>query len=559
MLKASHITKRYGKTLVLDKISLLLHAGERVGLIGANGCGKSTLLRILAGLEASDGGSIARDPADLRCGYLEQGLVYAPDATVSDVLCAEARALDAAEAEVERLASALATATGAALAQVNAAYSHALDALETLATSTPAEHEAAAVLAGLGLTTLDLETPIATLSGGQKTRLGLARLLLQNPQVILLDEPTNHLDIAALEWLEAWLRAYPGAALIVSHDRVFLDNTVTRILDLDDETHMLTEYVGNYSAYLAAWEQQRERQLVTWRDQQAEERRMRQDIHQTAMHAMSVELTTKPGQPGVRRIAKKVAKKAKSREKKLDRYLESDERVEKPGLSWRMKLEFVDTPESGQDVLVLEDVAAGYNGVPLFSGAQAVLRAGERVALVGPNGAGKTTLLKVLLSQLEPLAGRVRLGANVRVGYYAQEQEALDPRSTPFAVVREVAAMSDTDVRAFLHYFLFSGDEVFIPIGALSYGERARLALARLAAGGCNFLVLDEPINHLDIPSRTQFERAMTAFEGTVLAVVHDRYFIREFATQIWAIADGSLKTCLDLDELRGKAVKSQP
>jgi ATP-binding cassette subfamily F protein 3 len=395
-----------------------------------------------------------------------------------------------------------------------------------------------------------LETPVVTLSGGQKTRLSLARLLLAQPQLLLLDEPTNHLDITALEWLEGWLQRYPGAALIVSHDRAFLDNTVTRILDLDPVTHTVTEYAGNYSAYLAVWEQRRDKQWAQWRDEQAEARRLRQDIARTKEQALYVERTTTSGQPGVRRYAKKVARKALSRERRLERYLESDERVEKPRQQWQMKLEFVATPPSGQDVLILEGVAAGYNGVPLFAGATETLRAGERVALVGPNGAGKTTLLRVILGELAPLAGRVRLGTNVKVGYYAQEQETLEPDSTPLETIRAVAALSETEMRSFLHYFLFAGDDVFVPVRALSYGERARLVLARLVATGCNFLVLDEPINHLDIPSRARFEQAMTAFTGTVLAVVHDRYFIREFATRIWTIADGQLRSYLELDDL---------
>jgi ATP-binding cassette subfamily F protein 3 len=226
--------------------------------------------------------------------------------------------------------------------------------------------------------------------------------------------------------------------------------------------------------------------------------------------------------------------------------------MEKPGQSWQMKLEFADTPISGQDVLVLEELAAGYDGRPLFSDVNQVLRAGERVALVGPNGEGKTTLLRVINGQLDPLAGRVRLGANVRLGYYAQEQETLDPDRSPFDLLRHAVAMSETDVRSFLHYFLFTGDEVFLPIGDLSYGERARLVLARLVATGCNCLLLDEPINHLDIPSRARFEGAMAAFQGTVLAVVHDRYFIRHFATRIWSLAGGTLTSHLDLDQLKG-------
>jgi ATP-binding cassette subfamily F protein 3 len=554
MLQVSNIGKRYGDTVVLENVSFIINPGDRLGLIGPNGCGKTTLLRIIAGEEEADAGSAQLSLLDLRLGYLEQGQRYAETDTLADFLQVGEKALEAAAARVEQLATALATAEGQEQPHLAEAYNKALATLESLTKTQTPTHEAEAILAGLDLADVGLDTPVAILSGGQKTRLGLARILMHNPQLLLLDEPTNHLDIDALEWLEGWLRDYKGAALIVSHDRTFLDQTVNAILDLEPETHSVTKYVGNYSDYIETWERNREKQMDAWRDQQAEIRRVRQDIEHTKNQALSVELTTTPRQPGVRRYAKKVAKKAGSREKKLERYLESEERVEKPTRSWQMKLAFEDTPESGKDVLILEDVCIGYEGVPLAHGISQVLRAGERVALVGPNGAGKTTLLRVITGELVPLAGKVRLGTNVKLGYYAQEQETLDPESTPLETITRVAALSQTDVRSFLHYFLFSGDEVFVPIKALSYGERARLVLARLVATGCNFLMLDEPINHLDIPSRSKFEQAMQAFEGTVLAVVHDRYFIRGFATRIWAIQDGILKSYVDLEQQRAHA-----
>ena len=552
MLKVSNVGKIYGDDTVLENVSFIINPGEKVGLIGPNGCGKSTLLRIIAGQEAATEGSVQLTPLDLRCGYLEQGQSYAAGETLGNWLQVGAAQLEAAEMRVAELSTALAAAQGAEQSRLLQEYSQALARLEALAVSQAGAPAAQAVLQELGLEGISLELPVATLSGGQRTRLGLARLLLDNPQLVLLDEPTNHLDIEALEWLEEWLRqSYRGAALIVSHDRTFLDNIVTRILDLEPETHTLTEYAGNYTSYLETWGRRREKQWARWRDERAEIRRVRRDIARTRSQALRVELATTPGQPTIRRYAKKVARKAKSRERKLERYLAGDERAAKPATSWQMKLEFVDTPVSGRDVLLLEDLAVGYADVPLFSHVNAVLGAGERVALVGPNGSGKTTLLRVIMGQLPPLAGQARLGSNVRVGYYAQEQEALDPDSTPFEALRAVAAMSETEARSFLHYFLFSGDAVFVPIGALSYGERARLVLARLVATGCNLLLLDEPVNHLDIPSREQFERAMTAFQGTVLAVVHDRYFIRRFATRIWAIAEGTLRSYVDLEDMR--------
>ena len=551
MLTLFKLSKSYGDNLVLNKLTFQLNPGERVGLIGPNGCGKSTLLRIIAGCESADQGSVQLNPPRTYIGYLEQGLTYEEDETVGELLQVSDLALQAATERVEELATALATASGEELTRLAPAYDAALIELEIAMRSCPQPHEAQAILAGLGLGELSLTQPVAILSGGQKTRLGLARLLIQQPELLLLDEPTNHLDIAVLEWLEAWLREYRGAVLLVSHDRAFLDNTVTRIIELSGDTHTITEYVGGYSEYLAAWQRKREKAWSQWRDQETEIKRLHVDIGATKTHALSVEQTTTSGQPNVRRLAKKVARKAKSREKKLKRYLESAERVEKPQLHWEMKLEFTETPASGQDVLMLEELAVGYASVPLVQHINVILRAGERIALIGPNAVGKTTLLRVILGQLAPLHGRVRLGANVKVGYYAQEQETLDPQSTPFETIRRSAAMSETAVRNFLHYYLFSGDDVFLPIAALSYGERARLILARLVASDCNFLVLDEPINHLDISSRERFEHAMTAFEGSVLAIVHDRYFIRQFATRLWALQAQTLKEYLDLEEMQ--------
>ncbi len=544
MLQVSDLSKRYGDNVILENVSFIVNAGDRLGMIGPNGCGKTTLLRIIAGKEAADRGSVGFNPPDLRWGYLEQGLQYGENDTLADVLQLHSTAMQALEDEVARLAELLATQ-----AEAWEEYDRALARLEEAVANQPDSHQVEAVLAGLGLDGVALDSPVAILSGGQKTRLGLARILLGGPQLLLLDEPTNHLDLEALEWLESWLSRYRGAVLVVSHDRVFLDRTVNRILDLDPETHRVIEYTGNYSDYIEAWEQRRADQWAQWRDQEDQVRRFRQDIARTKEQSLGVERTTTSGQPGVRRIAKKVAQKAKSREKKLDRYLESDERVDKPALSWQMKLEFA-PPVSGQEVMVLEDLAVGYDGVPLVRGVQQILRAGARVALVGPNGAGKTTLLRTIAGRLEPLSGRVRLGANVRLGYYAQEQETLDPTGTPLELIHSVVQMSETDVRSFLHYFLFSGDDVFIPVGSLSYGERARLVLAKLVATGCNFLLLDEPINHLDIPSRVNFERAMAAFEGTVLAVVHDRAFIQEFASQLWSVQGGTVRAYLDLEEM---------
>jgi ATP-binding cassette subfamily F protein 3 len=545
------VTFGFTREPVLREVSMTVGAGAFTGVVGPSGSGKTTLLRILLGQEAADAGSVQIAPG-VRLGYLAQGLAAPPEATLQQALDAALGDPAQAEADFVRLAAGLAAAPhDAALLD---AYDAALARLEAVSRQAD-PGRAAAVLAALGLEALPRAVPLAELSGGQKTRLGLALVVLGGAQLLLLDEPTNHLDLDALLWLEGWLARFNGAALIVSHDRALLDHSVSTILELDTETQGVRAYPGNYSAYVEARIAARERQWQAWRDQEAEVRRVRQDIAHTKEQAKRVELSTTPRTPGPRRYAKKVARKALAREKKLERFLDSDERVDKPRLGWQMKLAFDGAPASGRDVLVLDALEVGYAaGAPLLRGVDQVLRYGERVALIGANGAGKTTLARTIAGRLAPLAGRVRLGAGVRLGYFAQEQELLRPELDALETLREASGQSDTDLRHFLHFFLFEGDDVFVPAAELSHGERARLALALLVAQGCNFLLLDEPINHLDIPSRARFEQALTAFEGTVLAVVHDRYFIERFASGVWKVADGELRAYGDLEEALGRA-----
>ncbi len=534
MLTVHHISKYYGVQPVLHDVSFNISPGERVGLIGPNGCGKSTLLRILVGLESPDEGSVIPTRPGLRIGYLAQGADFGEAATVGGYLGLGGSAVEAAHAELSRLATALSQSP--ADQELQAAYDAALQTLANAGRSVENP------LSALGLGSLPMETPVEELSGGQKTRLMLARLLFEQPDVLLLDEPTNHLDIGMLEWLESWLRSFAGSALIVSHDRAFLDNTVSTILDLDAESHGVVSYAGNYSAYLSQYLRRRDKRMAAYRDQVAEIRRMKQDVARTKEQARHVEITTTPRQPGVRRMAKKVAAKAKSREHKLERYLSSEERVERPRPAWQLKLEFNSAAMISQNVATAERLSVGYAaGGPLLSELDFLVRAGERIALIGPNGAGKTTLLRTIAGRIPPLAGHVRLGASVVLGYMAQEQELLEPELSALETVERVAAFNETETRNFLHYFLFEDDTPLRPTHELSYGERARLQLALLVAQGATFLLLDEPINHLDIPSRARFEQALSHFEGTVLAVVHDRYFIERFATSVWSIADGKL------------------
>ncbi len=545
MLRITNLSKSYGEATILAKINFTLHQGDCAGLIGPNGAGKSTLLRIIAGLEEGDRGSVWLEPS-ARLGYLSQALIYAPDATVGQVIGEAIGPALEIVGQVERLAQAITQATGDEYERVLEEYSTALEEAERL-DAYSASARLAETLAGLGLAHLDESTSVAILSGGQKTRLGLARLLLARPDLLLLDEPTNHLDITALAWLEEFVRNYPGTVLLVSHDRAFLDALVQKVLVLDPATHSLKEYAGNYSDYASEIEQQRLKLLDDYRRQQERIVRIEDNIRDMKQRSANMEHQTINF--WLLKKAKRGARTAKVRERKLEKLLNSEEKIDKPTQSWHMKLDFAEAPTSSRLVLSLEGVSKSFDGRCLFEGVRAELRQGERVALLGQNGAGKTTLLKLISGELRPDSGSARLGPNVRVGYFAQEQEGLDPRQTVLEAVRSVAAIAETEARNFLHFFLFAGDEVFTPVGQLSYGERARLVLARLVLSRVNFLLLDEPLNHLDIASRQQFEQALDNFDGTILAVVHDRYFVEAFAERVWLLSDGRLQTYADLDD----------
>jgi ATPase subunit of ABC transporter with duplicated ATPase domains len=552
MLHVLNISKSYGAETILAEVSFALNLGERAGLVGPNGSGKTTLLRIITGQEQPDNGRVRFDPPGLSPGYLTQALVFAEGETVAEALARLTAEHSEAWADMQRLAASMSSPAGETnLAALTEAYAEAEQRF-IAAGGYELDARLEAVLAGLNLADVPRDLPVAKLSGGQKTRLGLAGLLIQQPRLLLLDEPTNHLDIDALAWLEEWLRAYDGTMLIVSHDRAFLDATTTRMLVIDPVTHTLRDFSGNYSAYTATLAREIEQHWQAYSDQQVEIAQ----LTQAARHLRGQAKFKRGGKTD--RDNDKFAKhyfagrsvstvgRAKQLEQRVERLL-TEERIDKPGRQWQLKLNFGDQSGGARQVLSLEGVGMSFGERMLFREVNLTLMHGQRVALIGPNGEGKTTLLRLIAGELTPTTGQVRLGGGVKLGYFAQEQELLPADSTPFDTIRAVATtMSQTEVRSFLHFFLFSGDEVFVRIGQLSYGERARLMLALLVAQGCNFLLLDEPVNHLDIPSRERFEDALNQFPGTLLAVVHDRAFIGRVASGVWEMRAGRVREVLD-------------
>ena len=548
MLQVLNLSKHYGSETVLEDVSFVVNPGERVGLVGPNGSGKSTLLRIIAGVEPADSGRVVVG-GGATAAWLPQGFEADPAQTLGQAV--RRRLIEHADAyaRMARVEERMAYASGGELDALITEYGRASEEFEALG-GYEVEQRAAAVLQGLGLGDVPEDTPLSNLSGGERTRAALAGVIAANPGVLLLDEPTNHLDIAALEWLEAYLSGYSGAALVASHDRAFLDGVATGILELGGRASGIASYPGNYSAYRLAKKRELEKQTAAWKGQEAEQRKIRRDIERTKQTALRTERATT--HDFYRRRAKKVARKAKVRERRLERMLDSPDRVERPRAVWKMNLDFGSPARGGTLPLRLEGVGHGYAGRWLFRDVDLVLEHGERVALLGPNGSGKSTLLGIVMGLVAPDVGKVRVGENVRTGYMPQDQAGLDWSVTTLDMVRRAAELSETEARTMLHLYLFEGDDALLPAGRLSYGQRTRLLLAKLVLEGANLLVLDEPVNHLDIPSRERFEQALDAFPGSVLMAVHDRDLIERFATAIWSIEDGGIRRYEKLSEVGG-------
>jgi ATP-binding cassette subfamily F protein 3 len=523
ILTAKGLSKHFGAQDIFENVSLQIAHGERTALVGPNGVGKTTLLRILAGLEVASDGQMRRAKG-LRDGYLPQEVTLADGGETLWELAQGAFAhLERQAAELYRLEEAMAAATDPAEQdQLLTRYGKAQDAFE-LAGGYTYENRMRQVLSGLGFGRGEYHRRLAQFSGGQQTRAHLARLLLDAPDLLLLDEPTNHLDLAAVEWLEEYLQGWEGAIVTTAHDRYFLDKVAIKVWDLNHGR--LEVYRGNYTAYVGQRAGRRERQEREYNRQQSVVAKEEDFIR--------------------RNIAGQRTREAQGRRKRLERL----ERIEKTANEKKISLNFHTDLRSGDLVLATHDLVVGYEpGATLFTSPDVEIRRGDRVALIGPNGVGKTAFVKTILKEVKPLSGRVRLGAAVQIGYLAQAHAGLDLKQTVINEVLSVPAGGHTgkdlligEARNYLGRFLFSGDDVFKPISALSGGERSRVALAKLALRGANFLVLDEPTNHLDIPSQEVFQTVLADFPGTILLVSHDRYFIEALATRVWSLEDETL------------------
>ena len=516
---AHRVKKSFGALDVLADVTIALARGQRAALVGPNGAGKTTLLRILAGFEEPGGGTIHR-ARGLTIGYLPQRAESAlgGEASLFDTLRAVFADLERRAEQLRTLERAM--ADPAEHDAVIDKYSRLLEQFEFGGGYTY-ETRIRQTLSGVGFDEAEFDKPVGILSGGQKTRALLARLILQSPDLLLLDEPTNHLDVSAVEWLEATLKDYAGAIVVVAHDRYFLDTVVDRVWEL--EQGRIEEYPGNYSQYLVLREERREEQRKAYERQQ--------------------EFVAKEQDYIRRNMAGQNTRQAKGRLKRLNRL----ERETQPQERKSMRLSLATDLRSGDIVLRARDLAVGYadpadgERKPLVRCPQLHLFRGQRAALWGPNGAGKTTFLKTVLGELPPLEGEVELGASIHIGYFAQTQDALNPNDSILDAILAVEDMPISKARGLLGSYLFSGDDVFKRIRDLSGGERARVALAILALQGANVLLLDEPTNHLDLASQEILQDVLSDFKGTMILVSHDRYLVDALATHVWAIEEGML------------------
>lgn len=530
MLSVSDLTLRLPSRILFEHASFTVNARERVGVIGPNGSGKSTLLSAIAGLTQPDRGAITV-ASGARVGYLRQGVADRAGGSLHQLLDDGAGGLLAAQGELERALAALGESSDSAAIDTYEAKALAFEELGGYIAVARLEE----ALHAFGVGEIPFHRPLQEMSGGEKTRAALASLISSDPDLLLLDEPSNHLDRDGIAWLEQFLKNGRGATLIVSHDRALLDAVATSVLAIDDRTQSIKRYAGGYSAFAAAREAEETAQQEEWERQQQLIAKIESDIRDVAGKASGYEaMSVNDYQRG---RSRRIARTAVVRQRKLEKFLESADRVGKPEQRWGMAVSFGDAPETGSLLIRVDDGAIDIAGKRLLEHIDLEIEAGQRLALVGPNGAGKTTLLNALAGRIELSAGTISRTPNLRIGWYSQEHEGVDLKKTPLEQARYLTIGAEDEIRAFLHQFLLGPEQVILPAGALSYGERARVALALMAIGGANLLLLDEPMNHLDIPSREQLEEAILGTEIAVLMVSHDRFAIERIGANVIDVA----------------------
>ena len=516
ILSCQNISKAFVENQVLKNVSFHIEDHEKAAIVGINGAGKTTLLRIIVGEMTPDDGQVVL-AKDKTLGYLAQNSTVDTSHTIYEELLSVKADLLRLEEKIRECENNMKHADGDALEDLMKQYTSLTHAFET-GGGYLYRSELVGVLKGLGFTEDEFSKPVATLSGGQKTRVALGRLLLQNPDLIILDEPTNHLDMNSIAWLETYLLNYKGAVLIVSHDRYFLDRIAGKVIEIDQSK--ATTFMGNYSDYAVKKEQLRVAAWNAYMNQQREIKHQEEVIEK--LKSFNRE---------------KSIKRAESREKMLDKI----EVIEKPSeVRTDMKLTLTPRILSGNDVLTVEHLAKSFDSHKLFTDVNFEIKRGEHVAIIGDNGSGKTTLLKILNGLVSADQGTFRLGSNVEIGYYDQEHHVLHSEKTLFEEISDdYPYLNNTQIRNVLAAFLFTGEDVFKRISDLSGGERGRVSLAKLVLSNANFLILDEPTNHLDIMSKEILEDALNGYEGTILYVSHDRYFINRTAHRILDLTEG--------------------
>ncbi|MCI1930245.1 MAG: ABC-F family ATP-binding cassette domain-containing protein [Clostridia bacterium] len=514
IFSCSNIHKSYGTEVILEKITFNIEEREKAAIVGVNGAGKTTLFKIITGEISSDSGEIYLKKG-IKLGYLSQHTVFEGESTIyNEILKVFSPILDI-EKRLREMEQKMSSLSGNELEKHMESYSNLQHEFE-LKDGYSYKSRIKGVLKGLGFSESDYDRPIKELSGGQKTRVFLGRLLLSNPEMLLLDEPTNHLDIESISWLEDFLKGYNGAVIIISHDRYFLDKIVTKTIEIENKKSYI--YEGNYTFYAKQKAVNRQIEMNHFEQQQREIKHQEEVI--AKLRSFNRE---------------KSIKRAESREKALEK-MEITSRPE--NLPEKMRLTFTPKITSGNDVLHVEGLSKAFTNKPLFSNVDIDIKRGEKVALIGPNGIGKSTLLKILLGIEHADSGTYRLGTNVNIGYYDQEQHNFDETKTIFQEISDTyPTLTNGEIRNILAAFVFEGDDVFKVISSLSGGERGRVSLAKIFLSKSNFLILDEPTNHLDIYSKEILEDALNRYEGTVFYISHDRYFINKTAQKIYELS----------------------